>query len=224
MTAEEMIQRHHLLAVLRPDEVRALLAHAHIRNYGPGETVFLKDEPGDGLYGVLGGRVVVKVESEGGKELILNMFGPGDFFGEIALLDGKGRTASAVARERSELLFLARRDFLPFVEQRPQIAIRMITLLCERLRRTTQLFEDSAFLNVATRLAKLLLVLAAQRSDKSTLTVSVSQSELAQMIGVSREAVSKQLSHWRDSGVIRLGRGKVVIIRSAYFEMIVGAA
>jgi CRP/FNR family transcriptional regulator, cyclic AMP receptor protein len=100
----------------------------------------------------------------------------------------------------------------------------MIALLCERLRRTTQLFEDSAFLNVATRLAKLLLVLAAQRSDKSTITVSVSQSELAQMIGVSREAVSKQLSHWRDSGVIRLGRGKVVIIRSAYFEMIVGAA
>ena len=227
MTPEDMLRRHHLLAVLEPDEAAALLKHASLRRFRPGETVFRREDPGDGMYGVLAGQVVVTVESEAGKELILNMFGPGDFFGEIALLDGKGRTATAVARESAELLFLARHAFLPFIEGHPRIAIRMMALLCDRLRRTTQLVEDSAFLNVTTRLAKLLLVLAAQhgeRDEMASLTIRISQAELAQMIGASREAVSKQLSHWREAGMLRLGREQVVIRNPAYFEKIVSFA
>ncbi len=225
MTPEEMLGRHHLLGMLEPSESRALLKLASLRRYRPGEAVFRREDPGDGLYGVVAGKVVITVQSEAGKELILNMFGSGDFFGEIALLDGKGRTATAVAREPSELLFLGRHAFLPFVERHPQILIRMVALLCDRLRRTTQLVEDSTFLNVTTRLAKLLLVLAAQHGERDetvSVTIKISQAELAEMIGASREAVSKQLSHWREADVIRLGRGKVVIRIPAYLEDIVG--
>jgi CRP/FNR family cyclic AMP-dependent transcriptional regulator len=223
MRPEDIIRNHHLLVALEPEDARALLAQASIRAYRSGETVFRRGDPGDGLYGVLVGRVAVIVESEAGKELILNTFGPGDFFGEIALLDGKGRTATAVVRESSRLLFLARSTFLPFIEERPRIAVRMIALLCERLRRTTDLVEDSAFLNVAARLAKQLLTLSTPgKGEEDVGIVQVSQAELAQMIGVSREAVSKQLSQWRRGGIVRLARGRIMIDGHAHLEALVG--
>src|SRR5947207_7551075 len=107
------------------------------------------------------------------------MFGPGEFFGEIALLDGKGRSANAIPKEAGELVFLSRRAFLPFIERRPHVAIRMIALLCEKLRRTTELVEDSMFLNVASRLAKRLAGLAEQygrpSGHASEVTLAISQ-------------------------------------------------
>lgn len=153
MTPEALFGRHHLLGQLRPEEAAELLAQVASRAVAAGQTIFRKDDPGDGLYGVLAGRVVATVTSPSGKELILNRFGPGEFFGEIALLDGKGRTANAVAREPTGLMFLARRAFLPFLERRPEVAERMIALLCERLRHTTDLVEDAAFRNVPARQA-----------------------------------------------------------------------
>ncbi len=198
-------------AALTDGEARELLNHAHVRRFAAGEVVFRKGDPGDGLYGVLAGRIVVTVESAEGKELILNMFGPGEFFGEIALLDGKGRTASAVAREASELLFLGRTDFLPFLRKRHEAAVRIISFLCERLRRTTDLVEDSAFLNVSTRLAKQLAALAGSGGTAPARTIHLSQEELAQTLGVSREIVSRQLAVWREAGVVEIGRGRIVV-------------
>ena len=160
MTPQELFRLHSFLTVLTEAEMRELVKQAHLQRLSAGDVVFRKDDPGDGLYGVLEGRVVVTVESAEGKELILNMFGPGEFFGEIALLDGKGRTATAVARDASRLVFLSRAAFLPFLSQHHETAVRIIAFLCERLRRTTGLLEDSAFLSVATRLAKQLAALA----------------------------------------------------------------
>jgi CRP/FNR family transcriptional regulator, cyclic AMP receptor protein len=226
MRPDEIIQKHHFLGALELADARALLKLAQVRPFRTRETIFRRGDPGVGLYGVLSGGVVVTVESESGKELILNTFGPGDFFGEIALLDGKGRTATAVAREPTELLFLARRVFLPFIEQRPQVATHMIALLCERLRRTTQLVEDSTFLNVAARLAKQLLALVPhlEKKEGTADIVQVSQAELAHMIGVSREAVSKQLSLWREARVVRVARGRIIIDRRDYLETFVSLA
>jgi CRP/FNR family cyclic AMP-dependent transcriptional regulator len=222
MTAEELLARHHLLGSLEAAESREVRRLAQVRRVRPEQTIFRRGDPGDGLYGVLSGRVVVTAESAGGKEIILNMFGPGEFFGEIALLDGKGRSASAVAKEAGELLFLSRRLFLPFIERRPHVAIRMIALLCEKLRRTTELVEDSMFLNVASRLAKRLAGLAAQYGRPAGadggIVLAISQGELAQTLGVSREIVSRQLAAWRDAGLITLGRGRVVIRDAAALE------
>src|SRR5690348_3322488 len=134
MTPQDLCRLHPFLAALTEGERGELLKHARLRRFAADDIVFRKDDTGDGLYGVLAGRIVVTVESVDGKELILNMFGPGEFFGEIALLDGKGRTATAVAREPCELLFLGRADFLPFLRERHDAAVRIISFLCERLR------------------------------------------------------------------------------------------
>jgi len=216
MTPQDLFRLHPFLAVLTDDEARELLKHAHVQRAAAGDVVFRKDDPGDGLYGVLEGRVVVTVESAEGKELILNMFGPGEFFGEIALLDGKGRTATAVARESSRLLFLGRAAFLPFLRQRHEAAVRIIAFLCERLRRTTDLVEDSAFLSVPTRLAKQLAALASSQGKEGEATsakptLRMSQEELAHTLGVSREIVSRQLAIWRDAGVVEIGRGWIAV-------------
>jgi CRP-like cAMP-binding protein len=220
MTPQELCRLHPFLAALTDSEARELLKHARVRRLAAGQVVFRKDDPGDGLYGVLGGRIVVTVQSAEGKELILNMFGPGEFFGEIALLDGKGRTATAVAREASELLFLGRADFLPFLRQRHEAAVRIIAFLCERLRRTTDLVEDSAFLNVSTRLAKQLAALAGGGTAPAR-TIRLSQEELAHTLGVSREIVSRQLAAWREAGVVEIGRGRIVVRDSKALDRIV---
>lgn len=205
MTPQELFRLHSFLAVLTQEEMHELVKRAHIQRVSAGDVVFRKDDPGDGLYGVLEGRIVVTVESSGGKELILNMFGPGEFFGEIALLDGKGRTATAAARDASRLLFLSRAAFLPFLSQHHEIAARIIAFLCGRLRRTTHLVEDSAFLSVASRLAKQLAALAAVGPGDAT--VRLSQEELARTLGVTREIVSRQIAIWREAGVVEIGRG-----------------
>lgn len=210
MTPQDLCRLHPFLAALTEGERGELLKHARLRRFAANDIVFRKGDPGDGLYGVLAGRIVVTVESVDGKELILNMFGPGEFFGEIALLDGKGRTATATAREASELLFLSRADFLPFLRQRHEAAVRIIAFLCERLRRTTGMVEDSAFLNVSTRLAKQLAALAGAARPPAT-AIRLSQEELAQTLGVSREIVSRQLAVWREAGVVELGRGRIVV-------------
>ena len=220
MTPQDLCRLHPFLAALTEGERGELLKHARLRRFAADDIVFRKDDPGDGLYGVLAGRIVVTVESVDGKELILNMFGSGEFFGEIALLDGKGRTATATAREASELLFLSRADFLPFLRQRHEAAVRIIAFLCERLRRTTGMVEDSAFLNVSTRLAKQLAALAGAATPPAT-AIRLSQEELAQTLGVSREIVSRQLAMWREAGVVELGRGRIVVRDAEALDRIV---
>ena len=225
MTPEELFQQHPLFASLDAIERRELLKHLRLRSARAGEMIFHEGDDADALYGVLEGRILCTVDSPDGKELTLNSFGPGTFFGEIAFLDGRGRTAAAVAREPSRLIFLRRDAFLPFLKRRPEAALRTIAFLCERLRRTTELVQDSAFLDVPTRLAKQLAALAQEygaRSGKSgTLALNVSQQELAQMLGVSREIVSRQLAIWRQAGAIDIGRGRVVVHDVAFFDRIV---
>ena len=225
MKPHDLFRRHPLLAVLTDGEAQELLKQARLKHVAANQAVFYKDDPGDGLYGVVAGRIVATVESANGKELILNTFGPGEFFGEIALLDGKGRTATAMAREPSELIFLGRSAFLPFLRRRHEVAARMIAFLCERLRRTTILVEDSAFLGVPTRLAKQLAVLIDHTGEPDEaapgLTIRISQGELARMLGVSREMVSRQLAVWREAGIVKLGRGSLTVRDEGALDRIV---
>lgn len=225
MTPEEMFRRHPLFGALDPGEMKDLVKRLHLRSAAAGQVIFHEGDEADGLYGVLSGRVVVTVESLAGKELILNSFGPGAFFGEIAFLDGQGRTATAIAREPSRLIFLGRASFLPFLKQRPATALRMIAFLCERLRRTTELVQDSIFLDVPARLAKRLAALAQEQGldgmAGGALTISVSQGELARMLGVSREMISRQLANWREARAIEIGRGRLVVHDIGFFDRIV---
>jgi CRP/FNR family cyclic AMP-dependent transcriptional regulator len=228
MTPLELLRTHPFFSALAEQEVQHLLKHSSTRRVAAGQAIFHREGPGDGLYGVLSGRVAFTVDSAEGKELILNILGPGEFFGEIALLDGKGRTAAAVARDNCQLLFIDRAEFFSFVGHRPEMMLAIIAMLCARLRRATDYIENSAFLNFSTRLAKQLLELLAEagrdlgRGEQPT-ALSLSQGELASMLGVSRELVNGQLVAWSEAGIIDQGRGRLVVRDRGALERIVGA-
>ena len=228
MTPLELLRTHPFFSALAEQEVQHLLKHSRTRRVAAGQVIFHREGPGDGLYGVLSGRVAFTVDSAEGKELILNILGPGEFFGEIALLDGKGRTAAAVARDNCQLLFIDRSEFFAFVSHRPEMMLAIIAMLCARLRRATDYIENSAFLNFSTRLAKQLLELLAEpgrdpgRGEQAT-ALNVSQVELASMLGVSRELVNAQLVAWSDAGIITQGRGRLVVQNRGILERMVEA-
>ena len=217
MTPQELLRLHPFLGALTDVETRELLKRALTKHIPANEVVFRKDDPADGLYGVLAGTVLIVAESADGKELILNQHDAGEFFGEVALLDGEGRSAAARTREASDLVFLGRAEFLAFLSQRPEAMLRIMALLCARLRRATSLVEDSAFLNVSSRLAKQLIALI----DRGAPTLRLSQKELAQMLGVSREFVSKQLAIWREAGIVELGRRHLTVRDERALEQLI---
>ena len=211
MTPQDLLRLHPFFAELSEQDGEALLKRTRTRRVPAGHVLFQEGDAGDGLYGILAGRVAFTVDSVQGKGLILNVLGPGEFFGEIALLDGKGRTATAVARDACQLLFIARKEFMAFFGQRPEAMSRIIELLCARLRRSTEYIADTAFLDLSTRLAKQLVNLAHDDGSPQEPALRISHAELAAMLGVSRERVSMQLAAWSDRGILDQGRGRLVV-------------
>jgi CRP/FNR family cyclic AMP-dependent transcriptional regulator len=226
MTPHDLLRLHTFFGALTDPEMQELLKPAIVKHVRKGQIVFRRGDPGDGLYGVLEGRILITIVSVDGKELILNSHGPGEFFGEIALLDQVGRSAGAVAAERSKLLFVGRDVFRGFLGQRPEAMNRIISVLCGRLRRSTDIVEDAAFLNVSSRLAKQVIALvdgAARGEPGGRLpTVNVSQADLARMLGVSREFVNKHLKVWREAGIVELGRQTMAVRNMRALEELVG--
>ena len=227
MDKRKVFASHELFSRFSPAEIERLVSFSHARAYGAGEVIFEKGSPGQGLMAVLSGRVRISSPSPEGREIVLNIIHPGQIFGEIALLDGKERTADATAMEACELLILERRDFVPFLEKHPDICLRLIAVLCERLRRKTEQVEDVLFLDLQARLAKTLLHLVDAHgrpvSNGVALGAKLSQRDLANMIGASRESVNRQLSLWEEEGLISRDRGAITILDSAALQMLVGA-
>jgi CRP/FNR family cyclic AMP-dependent transcriptional regulator len=171
-----------------------------------GAVIFRKGDIGSKLYAVRAGAVRISAPSEEGKDAIFNLVVPGELFGEIAFLDGGQRTADAVAIEGCELLVIERRDFIPLIRDNPEVAERLIKILCARIRKTSEQVEDIVFLGLPNRLAKVLLHLY-RPSGK----IHVTQREISQMIGVSRESANKQLQDWQRKKWLKLERGGLVI-------------
>jgi CRP/FNR family cyclic AMP-dependent transcriptional regulator len=209
MTPQDLLRLHPFFSGLPPAEIDALAARSATRSLPAGKVLFDEGTPGDGLYGLLSGRVAFTVDSRDGRNLILNTAGPGEFFGEIALIDGKGRTAGAVARDASRVLFIPRDKFLAFARERPHVMLHIMTVLCARLRRSTEYIADTAFLNLAGRLAKQLLVMADGASAGAE--VAISHAELAAMLGVSRGRVSRQLAAWQEAKILEQRRGRLLV-------------
>lgn len=226
MTPQDLLRLHSFFGALTEPEIRELLRPSIVKRVQKRAVVFRRGDPGDGLYGVLAGRVLITIDSVDGRELILNSHGPGEFFGEIALLDQVGRSAAAVAAEASDLLFVGRDVFRAFLARRPEAMNRIISVLCARLRRSTDVIEDAAFLNVSSRLAKQVMALLQDSGQGGAhdgqRTVHVSQADLARMLGVSREFVNKQLKVWRAAGIVELGRRTMVVRDSRALEQLVG--
>ncbi|MGH1481233.1 MAG: Crp/Fnr family transcriptional regulator [Geminicoccales bacterium] len=211
-----MLAQHFLLAQLDDSALDSLLAVASERQFTNNQVIFQKGDPGTSMMAVLNGRVRIGAYSEDGREIILNMIEPGQLFGEIALLDGKERSADATAMGKTTLLVLDRRDFIPFLEQNPKIMIRLFDVLCDRVRQTSEMVESIAFLDFGARLAKLLLQMAenyGQQNDRGLLiNLRISQSDIGNLIASTRESVNRQLNAWVQDEIIALDQGKIVIL------------
>jgi len=208
-----LLRNHSLFRDLPAAVIEHLGSYMKTRRVVRGTTIFAKGDPGSGLMGVLAGTVKVSVASADGKDIVLNLFHEGEVFGEIALLDGRPRTADATAMSDCELVVIERRDFVPFLSDHPDVMLKFIEILCSRLRRTSEQVQDITFLNLPTRLAKTLLQLTAAEDGSATARkAAVTQREISQMIGISRESTNKQLRAWAKRGWIRLERGGVNVV------------
>ena len=212
-TAKTVIERNRLFRGLEKAAIERVAALATRRLYEQGAVVFMRGDPGDSLCGVVSGRVRISASRPGGKEVFLNIMGPGDAFGEIALLDGQPRTATATTLARTELIIIRRDRFSGLLASEPQLALHLIQLLCARVRWTAQQMEDSALLGVPARIAKRILSLArldgGEAANGTKLTIS--QEELAQFLSLSRQIVNQHLQAWKQEGWIVSGRGSVTL-------------
>src|SRR5437899_12513689 len=167
-----------------PDEgVRELMTVARRRAFRAGETIFHRDDPGQVLYLIKEGKVKISLVSPDGQEISLVVFGKGDYFGEFALIDGLPRSADAIALEKVDCYTLQRSDFHNAIMKKPRIAIQIMEVLCERLRKTDQQVEDLIVLDVYARVAKKLLELAETHGSKQEdgsilINVRLTQQEL----------------------------------------------
>jgi CRP/FNR family cyclic AMP-dependent transcriptional regulator len=212
----ELLRGHSILGQLPADTIEQLSTYVTRRRVQRGTTIFAKGDAGQGLMAVVRGSVRISLPAAGGREVVLNRIQAGEVFGEMALLDGQPRSADATAIEDCELLVLDRRDLLHLVRQKPQVAVKLIEVVCARLRRTNEQVEDAMFMSLPVRLAKLLL-----RFSKTTgpsepkERIAITQRELSQMIGVSREATNKQLRAWEKRGWVRLEHRTLTILDRA---------
>lgn len=195
-------------SALGPDAIAQIAALCTSRKMLDGETLFLKGDPGDALYGVRRGQIVITTTTDTGRQFTLNILGPGDIFGEIALLDGHSRSADAVASGQVELFVIRRNEFQDLLKRQPEITTKIIELLCERLRFSSERLEEASLLSLKSRLARRLLKLAEDFGEE----IDITQEELSVLVGAGRETVNRQLQKWRKIGVVELGRGRVRII------------
>jgi CRP-like cAMP-binding protein len=212
---------------LAPQERNILFARVRVRSYAAGETIFLMGSAGDSLMAVLSGSVRISVPSPDGKEIVLAIIQPREVFGEIALLDGKERTADARAIGPCTLAILERRDVLSFFSNHPKVWPKVVEVLCGRLRNTDQHIAEIALLELPTRLAKALLRFAnaeEHSTDPAPLQVQLSQRELGNICGASRESVNKCLGGWQRRGIVQVEEGVVIVTNRTALEELANLA
>jgi CRP/FNR family cyclic AMP-dependent transcriptional regulator len=220
-----ILRNHPIFGGLRSDLIEQLSSRAVRRSVRKAAAIFTRGDPGASLFAVCSGTVKVSAPSPAGRGAIFNLISDGAIFGEIALFDGLPRTADATAMTDCELMVIERRDFLPLLREQPEIAIRVIEMLCARLRQTTEQVEDVMFLDLRSRLAKTLLRLA--KNSKPTSRgprVALTQSDIGEIIGMSRESTNKQLRMWQDRKWLLLERGGIVVLAPDALEEIASTA
>lgn len=210
-----LLRNHPLFCELTPPVLDRISAYIRKRSVPKGDTIFEKGDAGVGLIGVVAGSVKISVTSADGRDIVLNVIRSGEVFGEIALLDGRARTANATAMSDCELIVIERREFIPFLRSEPDVTLKLMEILCSRLRKTSEQVQDVTFLNLSTRLAKTLLRLTANaESSRSTGKVAITQREISQIVGRSRESTNKRLRAWARRGWVRLERGGVTVLKA----------
>jgi CRP-like cAMP-binding protein len=186
-----------------------------------GEPIFHIGAPGQSMMVVLAGTVRITLPGPKGKTVILADVGTGELLGEVALLDGKERSADATALTKCDLLVLERRDVVGFLEKRPDLCLKLLELLCARLRKSDQRMSDIAFFELSSRLAKVLLDRAGKPARAHLKPkLSLSQTELAGMINATRENVNRCLRNWQRQGIVDVSERWITLLQRDLLEAI----
>jgi len=216
MSSVLVFKRSPLFAQLSMEQLTRLASLARPQRHGKEHVIFNEGDAGTAWYMIVKGRVKISKSSPDGKERTLVLLGPGDVFGELALIDGEPRSADAVVAEDSEFLVVSREEFLTFVMDQPQVAMSLLVVLSQRLRHTNLLVHDAAFFDVGGRLARVLLELARGEGETepggALVCPRLTQSELASMVGVTRESINKWLRYYERSGTVTRRHGRLVVL------------
>lgn len=215
LSPEQIKQRSALFAALDEADIRAVLSLAHGEQYPARQVIFREGEAGDRLLVLLEGRVKISLTSPEGKEAILSILEPGQLIGEMSLLDGGARSATVTAMDACRFLAIWRRDFHAFLERHPRVALALLQALSLRLRATNDLVGNLSFLNLPARLARILLNLGQQygkhTGDGIVIGLKLSQEELGNLVGVSRESINRQVRLWVESGILDYAHGILIL-------------
>ncbi len=219
-----VLRKHPIFCDLDPEALDQLCRYAKHSSLKRGATIVSKGDPGNSLIAVISGTVKISVSSPDGRSAILNLIGPGGTFGEVAVLDGLARTADATANTNCEIYVIDRRDFLPFVRSQPALAMKFIELLCTKLRWTSDQVEEVILQNLPGRLASALLRL----TEKDKLapggrTIAITQQEISEMVGMTRESINKQLRAWATRNWVRLEHGAIVVLNAEMLRQLAEA-
>jgi CRP/FNR family transcriptional regulator, cyclic AMP receptor protein len=207
-----VLRRHPIFCDLDAEAFEQLGRYAKPATLKRGATIFSKGDPGNSLIAVISGTVKISISSPEGRSAILNLIGPGEIFGEVAVLDGQARTADATANSNCEIFVIDRREFLPFVRSQPALAMKFIELLCTRLRWTSDQVEQVILQDLPARLASALIRLTERHKAEQGRTITVTQQEISEMVGMSRESINKQLRAWAARNWVRLEHGAIVVL------------
>lgn len=220
----ELLKQIPLFADMPEEQLRSLQETLDRRTYRKGQIILHQGEAGDSLFVVVSGRVRIYTLSPEGHELSVWICDAGDFFGEMALLNGEPRSAYAEAMQRTEVLMLHRQAFRDFLLANPLAAIYTIETLSRRLRRTTESAEDLVSLNVTQRIARKLLELTERygvdQEDGVLIDLDLSQEAIATLVGTTRESANRALSGLRDQGIVQVDRVRIWVLDPKKLEEI----
>jgi CRP/FNR family transcriptional regulator, cyclic AMP receptor protein len=219
-----VLRKHPIFSDLDAEALDQLCRYGKHSTLKRGATIVSKGDPGNSMFAVISGTVKISITSADGRSAILNLIGPGEIFGEVAVLDGQARTADATANTSCEIFIIDRREFIPFVKSQPALAMKFIELLCTRLRWTSDQVEQVILQNLPGRLASALLRLTEKyKLAPGGRTIAVTQQEISEMVGMTRESINKQLRVWADRKWVRLEHGAIVVLDAEPLQAIVEA-
>ena len=206
-----MLKNISLFSSLKNGELKDLKAVVFKKKFPKNTIIFSEGDSSDSLYIVSSGKVKAVIHDEEGKEIILNLHGEGEYFGEMALIDGEPRSATIMTKEPTELLVISRKDFKRVVTSNPEMAFNLLAGVTRRLRRATQKIEGFAFLDVYGRIAKILKQYARKEGEKLVIEEKFTHQEIANMVGASREMVSRILKELTVGGFITVDKKRITI-------------
>lgn len=211
-----------LFSNLTHEELSQLAQIVRERKFDRNQVIFYEGDLGGSLYIIASGTVKIVMMADDGREHILGLLHEGDFFGEISLIDGEPRSATAIAQDKVNIVMISREDFIRLLRENPEMSLKIMVTLCERLRKTDKHVESLAFLSAPGRVAQILLNWAEKEAPGQDKEISIphkmTRQEFASIAGTSRETLTRVLMDFQDDGLIQLEKNKIVIYDRKYLR------